>query len=262
MSKGIAMTEADKLLLENFFADGLPPEERAALESRVESDAAFAAAFRERQRMEDYLAYRAGGGATPELLARLGREAFAEGGATDAPPAAAPVRQLPRRRLLTLLAAAAAVALLLVAGWWFLTDRGPGDPQELYAAYAEPYPLAGTTMGAAADSLRARFEPLYNAGDYAAALPALSAYLDERPSDGEVRLARGHARLETGDIAGAEADFQLLANGTTAFRDEGQWWYALAALKAGDPAAARERLQAIPANSSRYGVAGEVLGDL
>ena len=256
------MTEADQLLLEDFFADRLSPAQRAAVEERVANEADFAAAFRERRRMQTYLTYRARGGATPALLAELAAEAFGAEPPQEA-PADRPVRPLARRRVVPAwLLAAAAVRLLLAAGWWLFAQPETADPQELYAAYAEPYPLSGTTRGATVDSLRAVFEPRYNAGDYAAALPALSAYLAERPGDGAVRLARGHARLETGQVAAAEADFRLLANSNTAFREEGQWWYALAALKSGDVAAARERLQAIPENAGRYELAQEVLNAL
>jgi tetratricopeptide (TPR) repeat protein len=252
------MTEADKLLLEEYFADRLSAVDRTGVDRRVASDADFAAAFRERERMEQYLSYRAKGGVTSDLLAQLGQAAFAE--STDSKPADPAPVPIVRRSLRTYLALAATVLLLILAGWWLWGSERQPDPQALYAAYAEGYPLSGTTMGSAPDSLRAIFEPLYNNREYAAALPSLNSFLNLRPEDGEVRLARGRALLETNQITAAEADFLQLAESNTAFREEGQWWYALAALKAGEPATAKDRLNEIPTSSSRYTKARELLG--
>lgn len=159
--------------------DALAPERLARLAERAEHDPSAAAEL-------DFLA---------DLVAGLERTRARQ--AAAAPP--------PAPRFLVrpwLPAAAASLLFLLALGAWLLSDDGRAT-QRLAGREAPPY-LASELRGAEAPSgFAAAMEP-YTRGDWPAARTALEACLAERPEHGPTRFYLAVACDQLGDLARAE----------------------------------------------------------
>jgi len=258
------MNEENDILISRYLAADMGLPELAAFEARLAAEPALAA---ELQRRKEELTFFRTEAALPDLEAQmatlatqhfqsapegeLGQEAWTQvqgkgkkeqgkkGGQT------AKIRTLNWKRWLPATGIAAAVALVLLIWNPFSTD-----PYQQFALHA---PLYLTEKGDAAAEAATAAQQAFNAGDYAEAHSQLILYLQQNPDDNEARLAFGIAALETDRDAEARAIFIELANGTTAFKDDGQFYLALAYFKAGDTRAKAE-LEKISPDNSDFGV--------
>lgn len=256
----IVMNEENDILISRYLATDLPPPELAAFEARLAAEPELAEELRRRK---EELTFLRAAATRPDLetqMAALAAQHFsaepdkkeartqvpaADKGQGNSTGKTAKVRSLNWKRWLPAAGIAAAVALVLLL--W-----NPFSVAEPYRQFALYVPLNLTEKsndkGAAAAAQEA-----FNAGNYEQAHTELIKYLQQQPDDNEARLAFGIAALETGRDAEARTIFAELANGTTTFRDDGQFYLALAYFKAGDQRAKTE-LKKISPDNPDFGV--------
>ena len=166
------------------------------------------------------------------------------------------------RRLRRALALAASLLVLAVAGWWVVAGGGGDRPEDLYAAYAEPYGLTVTARAAGAETLDEAMA-LSAAGDFTAAGERFALLSAAEPDNVLLRFYAGHSALFAGDAAAAVTRLTpLLGEPPHAFREQARWYLALAHLRLGDVSDARATLELIEPGTYRYAEAQEVLGRL
>lgn len=267
------MQEENDILISRYLAADLSPPELAAFEERLVAEPTLAA---ELQRRKEELTFLRTEAALPDLEAQMaelanqhfpsaqrdkagqeartqvqgeGKKGAKEKGKVNQ---SAKVRTLNWKRWLPAAGIAAAVALVLLI-WNPFTGA---EPYEQFAQYA---PLYLTEKSDAASAAATAAQQAFNAGDYAKAHDQLILYLQQNPDDNEARLAFGITALETNRDAEARAIFTELANGSSTFKDDGQFYLALAYFKAGDQRAKAE-LQKISSDNPDFGVrVGEML---
>lgn len=251
------MREEDDMLISRYLAGELTMEEFQAFEDRLPRDPTLKAALRDRRQEMTFLRSEA---QRPDLDAKMAELAAAHFTAADTPAENASqvkeaekvpearIRPMRRRTWWAVTGVAAAIALVLML-WNPFSGIGE-DPYRQFASY-QPVYLTEKSSEVVPSAQAA--ETAFNGGDYAAAYKELTNYLRERPEDNEARLARGIAALETERTDEAIATFKALAEGSTSFRTDGQYYLGLAQLKAGDLEAAKASIQAIPIDDPDYG---------
>jgi hypothetical protein len=258
------MNEENDILISRYLATDLPPPALAAFEARLAAEPELAA---ELQRRKEELTFLKSEAALPALetqMATLAEQHFLVESEDKTPQAGpqvpaqdvkeqgqkegktAKVRSLNWKRWAPAAGIAAAVALVLLLWNPFST----GEPYQQFAQYV---PLNLTEKSS--DNLEAATsaQQAFNAKNYEEAHTQLIKYLQQNPDDNEARLAFGIAALETNRDAEARAIFTELANGTTAFKDDGQFYLGLAYFKAGD-ARAKTELGKISPDNPDFGV--------
>ncbi len=231
------MEEQDYILIEQYLQGELPAAEAAALEARMATEPAFAAAVGERKLLNGHLKAVAQEPALRSTLQQLGEQHFTEQVAT--------VRKLgTNRRWLYGVAAAAVIALAVLLGgpWLFSTGNS-------YEQFAQHDPLRLTERGSSPD-LAAQIERAFNDARYAEAIPLLREYLRQQTEDERARLALGIALLEDEKDEEAVKIFTEIAAGKSTLVPYANWYLALAAVKRGDNEAALEFLDLIPASDT------------
>jgi hypothetical protein len=259
------MNEENDILISRYFATDLPPPELAVFEARLAAEPELAA---ELQRRKEELTFLKTEAALPDLetqMAALATQHFLSGTEEVTGQMAGPqvqekekteqgkkdgntakVRSLNWKRWLPATGIAAAVTLVLLV-WNPFTSA---EPYQQFAQYA---PLSLTEKSSTDVASVTAAQEAFNTENYAEAHTQLILYLQQNPDDNEARLAFGIAALETGRDAEARAVFIQLASGTTAFKDDGQFYLALAYFKAGDKRAKAE-LEKISLNNPDFGV--------
>lgn len=259
------MNEKNDILISRYLATDLPPPELAAFEARLAAEPELAA---ELQRRKEELTFLKTEAALPDLetqMAALAAQHFQSNAETTEEDEARPqvqakgekeqgektvktakVRSLNWKRWLPATGIAAAVALVLLV-WNPFTSAAP------YQQFAQYAPLALTEKSSTIETSVAAAQEAFNSGNYKEAHTQLIVYLQQNPDDNEARLAFGISSLETNQDAEARAIFTELANGTTAFKDDGQFYLALAYFKAEDPRAKTE-LEKISSDNPDFGV--------
>jgi tetratricopeptide (TPR) repeat protein len=176
------------------------------------------------------------------------------------------LESLPDRRswLTWTLMAAALIVAGGVAAWLGLGPREAADPPVALAhlgteeratieafARIEPASYAPLRLRSAeTDASRAFREAMqhYAAGDYDGALPGLIEARRLDPTAADIAFYLGVTQLVTGDDAvGVETLRRTVALGDTPFLEDSLLYLARAALKSGDPDAAREHLARVVA---------------
>ena len=248
------MNEQDTILLDNYFNGLLDSAEAQQVQARASADAAFAAEFALRQKMEAWPRQAAQRQAFAESLATLGAEFFTEK-KLETPTAPPLTARLNWTRWA--LAAAASIALLLAATWFF--QRPSGSLYEQYAGQHAPLALVDRSTG---DNAAAEAETAFNQKNYAAALVALDRLLAAQPAHTTAQLYRGICLLELQRPAEARAALQSLASGASALRADAQWYTALAFLQEKNVDDCRAALRQIAPGEAHYSTAQTLLSRL
>ncbi|MCP4123110.1 MAG: tetratricopeptide repeat protein [Bacteroidetes bacterium] len=137
----------------------------------------------------------------------------------------------------------AAVLIILFGAAFFLFR--PSESDRLYAKYADHETITLNVRGDA-DQLAQDAEMLFNKGTYKKALPVLLE-LDEKQEyvNYDLQLAIGISQLETGDADAAILSFVEIYNSDALIRGRALYYLALANLKKGDKAAAKQVLNRV-----------------
>ncbi|MEZ4828725.1 MAG: tetratricopeptide repeat protein [Bacteroidia bacterium] len=224
--------ENDLVLISDYLAGDLTDADKSIVETRIQTDADFAALFREQQvRVNIFRA-----SVRAEEKARM-KEVFR----TDTR-----VRMFSHPMWIAS-AVAAAIALLILV--WVSPWKKEVTAEQLAMNYLDSYPLS-VPRGAGADSvLKDSAYRYYQAGEYALATPLFQEmYADS--AEPQTGLLLGECLSQTGRYKEATEIFTILAKDSP-FRDAAQWRLALNQLLGGETAAARQTLTEI-SGSSHY----------
>lgn len=145
---------------------------------------------------------------------------------------------------------AAAASIALLVGTYFLLSA-PTSHEDLFLQYAEPSAIALTHLGDETDSNLQKIEKLFNQKDFAAVLPYLDQYIDNKPNNYQVLLYKGQALLFDHQLDEANQTFDAILNSNAldTIKDETRWYQALLYLKQNKIKEATALLKTLEANA-------------
>ena len=152
---------------------------------------------------------------------------------------------------------AAAIALVLGASVYLVATRQKVSSLDLYASYYEPFAEEINVRNASSRSIANQASQLYQAKKYKEALPLFLQILESEPDNAEVQLAVGVSQLELGRFEKATQTFSAVNN--PLFKDQANWYLAMAFLKQSDMTNAKTVLESIKKGDFNYVKAQEIL---
>ncbi len=222
------MRTDDYKLIEQYLRGELDEAGVQALQSRMQSDEAFAEEVRFQQEIQSFVGHREKRQALQEQLMQLKKKEQSE------------AKVIPlRRKIFYVAGAAAAIALVIYLALPLLM------PGSLYDQFNDHQPLALQQRGDHTTLVNQATEA-FNSGDYPLAYAKLTDLLKANPEDSRTQLALGITALETDQLDEAKTIFETLSNGETGVKNNATWYLALTYVKLNDHARARETLQRIP----------------
>ncbi len=134
-----------------------------------------------------------------------------------------------------------------------------GDP--VYSDFANHQSLELTVRGDQSKAL-SEAEKAFNAKNYNEALIQLTALSKSYSNDTEINLYKGICLLELNNYSEAQAIFDSIKQGTSAFANTATWYTALTLLKQENFDECKEVLETIPSSSEHFDQAGKLLRKL
>jgi len=154
-------------------------------------------------------------------------------------------------------AAAASIALLCVA-LFYTSSLKPH-----YADYATYEPLTLVERGDDDDNaIKLQAQQYFNAKEYGKAIANLNELLRIDSANIELKLYKGIALLEIGQVEEANSLFEAVRSSNAVYKDKGTWMLALSALKQKDYERCESLLKEIPTDSPEYAAAQKLLNKL
>lgn len=231
------MEANDVILISDYLAGDLQPEERQSVEERMTKDPEFAGLFKEQEAQLIVLQAMKRSEAKGQI--RQQYEAFRQ---------QEPVRPLNSRRLWQYSAIAAAMLVLLLA-FWQLRPASPSAAQ-LAMGYLEPFPINMDRGSLPQDALAMQDSAyqLYRTGAFEAARPILMDLHRLSPEDQAIKMYLAESHSQTGHYLEAVNLFEELSQDSP-YPDAAQWRLALNLLLAGEQERAVSILEQIQAGS-------------
>ena len=231
------MEQEDYSLIEKYLDQKLTKAETQEFEHRIEKDKRLTKALAMARSRNRFLQNRADIDIVKGIIQNIDKKYRPK----PAPkPTLVPV---PRRNIIRLAAAAALVLITAISTRKFLS-KSP------YKQFAEHRLLSGELGEKETLSLKQTFKA-YNSKNYKMALAGFeklpAQQIEENP---EITLAKGICYLELNQYKEAADIFTRLTQSQTTYRNEGNWYLALTALKQNDVATCRQFLAEIDPASS------------
>lgn len=126
-------------------------------------------------------------------------------------------------------ALAAGIVLFVLAGLYFFIPRSSKNNQELFQDYFVPYEDVMSVRGD--DELNGAFE-FYTKGNYENTIPLFKSYLLKHPDDANVLFYEGISELALGDTNQAVHSLEQVTKLKSIFKEQAEWYLALAYLLA------------------------------
>ncbi|MBK8491318.1 MAG: hypothetical protein IPL49_10620 [Saprospirales bacterium] len=219
-------------LFESYLEKELTEKEIQAFELKLKEDSPFREQFESyqalRRQYQDSWKHEETDHSLKQTLQTLGNEYFAS------PPKK---KIAPLWFIIPTLAAACALLVFLFR---------PGA--DLYTRYFQAPPAAFTEKGDGQQWYQ-QAEQAYNQGDFATASGLMDSILQKNPDAVQIAFYKGISLLELGQLAACRAVLEPLAEGTSSFSEDAQWFVSMAYLKEKNYAASLSELQKIPAGS-------------
>ena len=247
------MNEKDLDLIELFLAKQLTGSELNDFEHRLEQEPELMEALATRQKMDQFLNYKAGSAIQLEQINSLNQEFFQ----TKKPTIENVTPSITRRKWITV---AAGIALIVASIFLLQYMLRPSiDDQQLYQRFAHHTSLDIVTKGTDNCPNADLLQSLYNSNQFEKALPYLNNCLSQVPNDLVLQLAKGICLMETSSYEEANSIFSQLSAGSSLLRIEGIWYHSLSYIKEGNRTAAINLLKTIPDRTDRYEEAQKLL---
>ncbi|OXB24250.1 hypothetical protein B0A80_06010 [Flavobacterium tructae] len=151
---------------------------------------------------------------------------------------------------------AAAASIVILFGLFFFDYNQNPDFED----FNHPETASFVERGDADETLK-QAEKAFNEKNYELAIPFFEEILKENKTP-EIQYFYGVSLLEESDYKEAEAVFNELKSGTSAYKEKAKWSLALSKLKQKDYNACREILQTISQDYENYDDVQELLDEL
>jgi cytochrome c-type biogenesis protein CcmH/NrfG len=241
------MNEEIYLSFDRYLAHEMPADERVAFELQLRSDTALAEKLRiyqevqeivgpRYQREEQEIAFR-------KNLALIGHEELVE--------------KTGRTVKVNWYVWAVAASIALICAFFFYTSYSTPE----YSDYAHYEPLALVERGNE-DASILKAQQAFNTQQYAEAVEAINALLKQYDKNDALKIYKGISLLELDRVAEANSLFTEVSNSSSIYKDKALWMLALSALKQKDYKTSEDFLKKIPAGSSEYKQAQDLLDKL
>jgi len=129
---------------------------------------------------------------------------------------------------------AAATMLLLIATVAFIGYKNANQPAATFAEFYKKPQWDTQTRGENESDQYNQAIKTYNQGNYAAALAAFEDLIETYPEDNRLRLYKGVADLESGNISQSEEELQTVRINSDIYFEEATWYLALLKVKSQD----------------------------
>lgn len=146
---------------------------------------------------------------------------------------------------------AAAAALIIGAILYFYPSATRQDTQQLFTAYFEPYEDVISVRNEGEEDHLAAGMSYYNLKAYDQAITALSQYLQSHDRD-DVRFYLGSAQLASGKTDDAIATFKQVLTTESIFKEQSEWYLALAHLSNKNKMQCKEMLSKIANDPNHF----------
>ena len=236
------MATYDNAYIIRYIEGDLSPEERAAFEAALQTDASLAANLALYREVEMVLRQRLPADEHATALRRrmeeLNKAHFAPG-----------PKRIPMIRYITGFAAAAAIIVFAVVLW----------PQRDYMErFGGTQMVSSSERGDGADSLLQQASVFFNKGEFEQALPLLEKSVAADSSNTMALFYRGVTQLHMHAVDAGRQDLQRVYNSESIFRYEAAFYTALSYAQQKNAAAAKEWLDKIPSGTPVSEKAGEL----
>ena len=206
--------------IDKYLNGELNAKELQAFEERLQTDTAFAEEVRLRGDMNSYLINKDKKAAFKDQLDEIGDDFFKEESEAKIKPINRSSGNL--SRWLKVVAATAAVAVIV-----YLLAPGP----DLYKEFAQHQPIQLTEKSSDQAELITAIENNFNSGNYVEALESADLLLAQQSDDLQVQVVKSICLIESNQTQDARELLQPIAEGSSAFKAEAQWYLALSWLK-------------------------------
>jgi hypothetical protein len=245
MIENIALTE----LIDRYLGGELNPQEKAAFEKRLTTEAALV----EQVALHRQITASIKSSGRAGLLAMLAEEdakmpAYQEVEIEEKPEAKVIAFNNTSRQMYYW--AAAAVLLLLVP--FIFIIRNNSSPERLAGKYFQPYENQWVPANGDTAELSTQAMNHYEKGNHALVLPLLEKMLgNNTAAEAEVQFYKGNSHLALNHAKDAIASFEaVLAMPANQYTEEAQWYLSLSYIKADEKAKAKELLSTIVATQN------------
>ncbi len=126
---------------------------------------------------------------------------------------------------------AAATLLLLITAIAFIGYKNANQPAETFAEFYQKPQWDIQSRGENESDQYTQAIQTYNQGNYAAALNAFVELIKIHPEDNRLRLYKGIAELEDGNLSQAEDELQTVRINSDIYFQEASWYLALLKVK-------------------------------
>lgn len=239
--------------IERYISGIMEPEEKQAFEAALNRDRSLTEKMLAYKKLNEEFSVmeqsKAGEEALSGTLQQMNQKYFTAPKKITGKPA-------PVRRMVFAVAAAASIiaAFFLLKPVLFNTGN-----KNLFNEY---YPAEQMTVERGAVDSGTEAAKFYNAKEYTKALQILEPFTKAHPEKTELQVFTGRSYLETAAYAQADSVFSAVANGTSLFRDKAQFLRAMVMLKQKRNEECKAILAQIPASSSYYTTANELMRKL
>jgi hypothetical protein len=241
------MNEEIYLSFDRYLAYEMSADERAAFESRLQSEPALAEKLRIYQEVQEIVGPRYQRDeqetAFRQNLELIGQEQITE--------------KTGRTVTINWYVWAAAASLLLLCAFFFYSSLSTPE----YSDYAHYEPLALVERGNEDISIQ-QAQQAFNTQRYADAVAALNTLLERDRENDALKLYKGISLLELDRVAEANSLFTEVSGRSSIYKDKALWMLALSALKQKDYKTCEDYLKKIPDGSPEYKEAQDLLDKL
>lgn len=230
--------ELDIELIEKYLKGTLTPEELKNFDQRIKDDADFA------EKIEDYKDIIDG----IQLASHHEFKAEVASWEEEIKAEEGKGKQLVFTPWKKYLSIAATLILLVTAGIYFLMPPKAVDSQHLFYAYFTPYEDIITVRGDESDVFQEKLQQAmvhYNNQNYQGAITLFRSYLESKPEDDAARLYLGICFLTEKEFKKSIDSFDPIISTEGRFKDQAEWYSALAYLASQDLDRAKQSLSFI-----------------
>ncbi|WP_111706873.1 tetratricopeptide repeat protein [Lutibacter citreus] len=243
------MEELRYIEFDNYLNNELVGEELTSFEKRLQSDADFKQEFEIYKSLNSSLSSKFENEKDEQAL----RQTLNDLGSKYIKTTKKETKVIPLFNYKKLLVAAS-IALLI--GFFVFKNGNP-----VYSDFSNHNNLDIVARGDS-NNTKSKAEKAFNSKNYIEALKQLTTLSNEHPNDVEIQLYKGISLLELNKYSEADAIFEKISTGSSAFTTKATWYKALNYLKQKKFEDCKRVLKTIPEAAEEYEMAQKLLGEL
>ncbi|MGB0864086.1 MAG: tetratricopeptide repeat protein [Saprospiraceae bacterium] len=213
--------------MEAYLSGKMTSKEEAAFDEIIKNTPELAQDINIMNEIDDVLDNNIKEAAFRNQLNQLGNQYFSENENID--------KNIPKKSILSpkWIIGLIAIILITISLWWLNSKSKTQTPEQLFAAYYEPYPAGEITRG---NDTEEAYISYYNSGKYDKAASFLEELVSQFPDEDKYQIALGNSYLNVNPSKTVEAIriFEKVTTKETVYQSTAKWYLAIAYLKNND----------------------------